>query len=75
VFDQVAGVLIGDFSESSKEDDNTYSLEDFMQEYFTGMKVPVMSNVKCGHCYPTATIPLGLTCTIDTNRQIVKFSR
>jgi muramoyltetrapeptide carboxypeptidase len=75
IFDQVAGVLVGDFSESSKEDNDTYGIEDFLQEYFADMKIPVMSNVKCGHCYPTATIPLGLTCTMDTNSNLVKFSR
>lgn len=75
VFEKLAGILIGDFSECSKEDDNTYSVEDFFKEYFADMKIPVMSNVKCGHCYPTATIPLGLSCTIDTTQKIVKFSR
>lgn len=75
IFDQLAGVLIGDFSECSKEDNDRYTIDDFLQEYFADMKIPVISNVKCGHCYPTATIPLGLTCTLDTSSGIVKFSR
>lgn len=74
IFDQLAGVIIGDFSECEKEDNGTYSVEDFMQEFFADMKIPVISNVKCGHCHPTATIPLGVTCTIDTKTEIVKFS-
>lgn len=75
VFDQVAGILIGDFSECSKEDQNTYSIDDFMEEYFCKMTIPVISRVKCGHCFPTATIPLGFTCSMDTKESVVKFTQ
>lgn len=74
IFDQLAGILIGDFSDCEKEDNGRYSIDDFMQEYFADLKIPVISNVTCGHCHPTSTIPLGLICTIDTNKQMVKFS-
>jgi muramoyltetrapeptide carboxypeptidase len=73
IFDEVAGILIGDFSDCEKEDNDTYSVDDFMEEYFTNMRIPVISNIKCGHCFPTATIPLGTTCFVDTKEQIVKF--
>jgi muramoyltetrapeptide carboxypeptidase len=73
VFDEVVGILIGDFSDCEKEDNDTYSVDDFMEEYFTSMRIPVISNIKCGHCFPTATIPLGTTCFVNTKEQIVKF--
>lgn len=73
VFDQVVGILIGEFSDCSKEDHDAFSIDDFIEEYFAYMKIPVISRVKCGHCYPTATIPLGLTCKINTKNDMVSF--
>lgn len=75
VFDQVAGVLIGDFSGCDKEEHGRYDVNDFMKEYFSELFVPVISNLKVGHCHPTATIPLGMTCRIDTDSQSIVFRK
>lgn len=71
VFDKVAGILIGDFSDCSNHEDPSFGIKELLQYCFAKVKVPVLANVKCGHCYPTASLLLGSSCEIDADHQTI----
>ena len=73
VFDEVAGILIGDFSDSANPEDESYQIQDLMKDFFQSMNKPVIANMKCGHCFPTATLPMGAMCEINTDQKIIRF--
>lgn len=75
VFDQVKGILIGDFADCRNDEDENFQVDDLFEEYFSQRNIPVISHVKCWHCYPTATIPLGTRCEIDTREKKINFYR
>lgn len=75
IFDQIAGVLIGDFSECENEYDPKYLINEYIQEQFAGLKVPVMYNIGVGHCYPTGSLIMGCDCQIDTEKKEIVLKR
>lgn len=75
IMDQVAGVLIGDFSDWEYPGAKEYSMADLMRERFAGCKVPVLAGLSCGHCYPTGTLPIGARLFLDADRKILRFMR
>ena len=74
-FDDCVGVLIGDFSDCINTYDESYNVENLMEDFFKDFKKPVMYNIKSGHCSPMSTIILGSNCTMDTEKKTIKFSR
>lgn len=75
VFEQVSGILVGDFSDCRNDDDDSFLIEDLLMEYFSNLRIPVLSNVRSGHCHPMGTIPLGTICEMDTFHNKVIFQR
>lgn len=73
VFNQVRGILIGDFTDCDNDEDEGFQISDLFKEYFSNLKIPVLSNIKSGHSYPMGTIPLGTICEMDTVRRQVHF--
>ena len=66
IFDQIAGLLIGDFSDCKNEYDESFLINEYIQDQFADLKVPVMYNIGVGHCYPTGSLIMGCDCEIDT---------
>lgn len=75
IMQQINGLLIGSFDETENKEDEEFLVPDLMREYFTGFHKPVIANVCCGHCFPTATLPLGTECEIDTKEGRILFRR
>lgn len=75
VFEKVRGILIGDFTECENGEVKEFTILDLFTEYFTKLHIPVISNIKSGHGYPMATLPLGTVCNIDTMEKSILFSR
>lgn len=75
VFEQVNGILIGDFTECENDDDKSFQILDLFSEYFSQLKIPVISNIKSGHGYPMGTLPIGTICNIDTVKKRIRFSK
>ncbi|WMJ76785.1 MULTISPECIES: S66 peptidase family protein [unclassified Sedimentibacter] len=70
-----AAIIIGDFLECKNHRDPSYGIDDLMKEFFEGLSKPVMYNIKCGHCIPTSTIPLGTMCEVDSLNKTIKFKK
>src|SRR3954447_16249895 len=69
---QVAGVVVGemekcDWREERPEWPRTKSLEDVLEEHLEPLQVPVIYKLPLGHGKHLATLPLGVTCTLDAD--------
>lgn len=73
--DEAAGVIVGSFEGCVNEKDPGYGLEELVLEFFADYAKPVLYNVQAGHCFPTATLPLGAMCEIETENTAVTFFR
>lgn len=73
--DDAAAIIIGDFSDCENEDDPSYGINELLEDFFKGCDKPVMYNIKCGHCFPTSTIPLGTMCEVNTYNKTIKFKK
>lgn len=69
VFSAVSGVLVG------KPMDGTYEEEykELLKEVIDDPELPVLCNVKIGHCIPRCIIPFGVRATVDAEEQIIRF--
>ena len=70
--ERVAGVAIGEFAESDPTKERnpwlrSKSFEDVLEEHLEPLGVPVLFNFPLGHGEHLATIPLGVTATIDAD--------
>jgi muramoyltetrapeptide carboxypeptidase len=70
--ERVVGVVVGEFAESdpTKEKDpwlRSKSFEDVLEEHLEPLGIPVLFNFPLGHGEHLATIPLGVTATIDAD--------
>lgn len=73
IFDQIAGLIIGDFSDCKNEYDESFLINEYIQDQFADLKVPVMYNIGVGHCYPTGSLIMGCECEIDTAEREIKL--
>jgi muramoyltetrapeptide carboxypeptidase len=70
--DGVAGVVVGelkdcDWSEERPEAPRTRSIEDVLERHLAPLGVPVLYKLPLGHGKHLATIPLGVTATLDAD--------
>lgn len=70
----VKGIVVGDFinCDLKKEDKDSgfRIITDTLKERFSGLDIPVISNVRCGHDDIKMTIAHGAKVKIDTNKKI-----
>ena len=72
--DGVVGVVVGemfrcDWREDRPEAPRTRSLEDVLENHLGPLGVPVLYRLPLGHGKHLATIPLGVTATLDADRR------
>lgn len=69
VFDQVRGILLGDFTDCTNEGyDERLTAVDFLKYWLKALKVPVIANVCSDHRRPMGTLPLGAFCRMEGGR-------
>ncbi|MGK7376459.1 S66 peptidase family protein [Planococcus sp. 1R117A] len=67
-FDEVAGIVIGDFKNSEpKKKERSLTLDQVFDDYFSELKVPVVKGFKIGHCEPHFSVPLGVEARLDAD--------
>ncbi len=72
VFEKVNGMLLGNFSEITK-DDPSYELDEVVHQYFSSMNIPVITNFPFGHSIPKATLPIGARVGMNTRTRSIKI--
>lgn len=72
--EEAAGIIFGDFADCINEKDEDYTVAEMLKDVLADYKKPVMYNVKSGHCFPMSTIPLGSSCSMNTELKMIKFN-
>ena len=69
VFDNINGLILGDFLDCEDEDADrgVVSLKELLQEYFADANFPVIYNFPYGHGMKKVTMPIGVQTKLDTN--------
>lgn len=69
-FDDCAGVVFGDFADCPVEyPEFGLTLEEIIRDTVVPCKKPILSGLRCGHCTPTLTLPLGVRCRMDADQR------
>lgn len=69
-FDEAAGIVIGDFKNSEpKKREESLTLDQVFEHYFSELKVPVVKGFKIGHCEPHFSVPLGVQARLDADNK------
>jgi muramoyltetrapeptide carboxypeptidase len=64
-FEDCAGVVFGDFADCVPVVfEDSPGIPEIILEL--GLTMPVLYNFRCGHCYPTATLPMGAMARLDS---------
>lgn len=61
------GILLGNFSKCNQSDPEDMSLEEVFRDRLAGLEVPIIANLRSGHCEPLITLPLGALIGIDAD--------
>jgi muramoyltetrapeptide carboxypeptidase len=59
--DKIAGLILGDFSETGSRQE----LDELVQERLASTSFPILSGVPIGHEERNLTLPVGLSATLD----------
>ena len=78
MFDQVAGIILGDFMDDRDFDRNEkLRRHDFVwnriSELTGGSSMPLWGNFPIGHCRRNITIPVGVTAIMDSSKRSLEF--
>ncbi|MGD8782306.1 MAG: LD-carboxypeptidase [Ignavibacteria bacterium] len=75
ITDNLKGLLFGRFVDCYEIDKvkSTLSLNEVIADYFNGIKIPVMYNIKHGHVRDNITFPIGLKTKINASRSIIQI--
>lgn len=68
-FNNVAGIVIGDFANTETQKKWTLTLDEVFDDYFSDLKVPVVKGFKIGHCEPHFAVPLGVEAILDADEK------
>lgn len=68
------GIILGAFTNCiAPNNKKSLSLQEVFNEIILPLKKPTISNLVCGHCLPTLTLPLGAKVLIDANNKKIKI--
>lgn len=68
-FDDCAGVVFGDFADCPVEyPEFGLTLDEIIRDIVVPCGKPVFTGLRCGHCTPTLTLPLGVRCRMDADQ-------
>ncbi len=63
-FDDCTGVILGAWTDC-QPNEGDMPLDVIFEDIFKNLGKPVLRNLRCGHCLPTASLPLGAMVEID----------
>lgn len=67
-FEDCAGVVFGDFADCPVEyPEYGLTLEEIIRDVVAPCGKPVFAGLRCGHCTPKLTLPLGVRCCMDAD--------
>ncbi|MGD8723876.1 MAG: LD-carboxypeptidase, partial [Desulfobacterales bacterium] len=70
-FKGIAGIILGHFKDCGNLDD----IFRIFQDHFQDMQIPILAGFDIGHGKQNLTIPVGITATLNTDRQLLSFAQ
>lgn len=74
--DDAAGFLLGAWTncgpQNPEKPEQSLSLQTIFEELLVPAGKPILSDITCGHCLPTLTLPLGKTISMNTETKTIK---
>ena len=71
-FDDVAGIIIADFSHAEPQKRKvSLTLDEVFEHYFGNLSIPIVKDVKIGHCQPHFAVPLGANAFLDADEKTI----
>jgi len=67
VFSQIGGLVLGDFSTCVAKQAKDGTIEEVLNDYTVGLRIPVVSGLKYGHKNGETVIPIGKTVRLNAN--------
>lgn len=68
------GIILGAFTNCiAPNNKKSLSLQEVFNDIILPLKKPTISNLACGHCLPTLTLPLGEKVLLDANNKKIKI--
>jgi len=76
VFEDVSGIILGDFLDCYESDKNKKSLllNEVLIDYFKYLKIPVIQNFPFGHSKKILTLPIGTSVKLDLRKGMLELS-
>lgn len=73
VFDQLSGVVLGQFKKCIAEEPNwAFTVEEVLEHHFGNLKIPVFSNAPVGHVKDKYILPIGQNVQIDADKFTIR---
>lgn len=73
-FKDANGIILGSFNNcEAKDNKKSLSLKEVFNEILLPLNKPIISNLVCGHCMPTLTLPLGAKILLDANNKKINI--
>ena len=75
VFEELKGIILGDFIDCVEQDKNklTLGLTEVLVDYFNRLNIPVINNFPFGHSSKIFTLPIGCKVQLDLNKRSVRL--
>lgn len=74
IFNQIAGVVLGDFYKCLARDPLDGTVEDVLKEHFDVLDKPVVSGLKYSHNQNEVILPIGAEAMLDADKGILKIN-
>ncbi|MEG0856511.1 MAG: LD-carboxypeptidase [Terrisporobacter sp.] len=74
-FDDCIGIIFGDFKDCKPAYKNDEDILGILKEIAYKVDKPTLYNLKCGHCRPMVSLPLGEYSVLDCDKSIVKIQK
>jgi len=71
----VKGIILGSFKNCGPEHEGDADLMEIFTDIIKPLNKPTVYGVECGHCYPTGSLPMGVTCKLDADKGRIIFSK
>lgn len=72
VFEQINGLIIGEFLDCNRDEDD-FTMDEIIDQYFASAPFPVVKNIPYGHGMKKITMPIGAHTRLDLNSGTLAF--
>ncbi|KAA3611142.1 MAG: LD-carboxypeptidase [Calditrichaeota bacterium] len=73
ILDSISGLIIGEFLDCESDDEDSFSVEEILHDYFDNLKCPVIYNFPYGHGMKKISMPIGSKTSLDTKKGKLEF--